>query len=209
MTKKVTRKRVKNLSIRITREGEVFVTAPIGMPDEYIDAFLQKKRGWIEKHRTAMLEKAALRPHEYISGETVRVLGERYTLRVTEGAARGAELTAGELVLTVRPGSTAEQREAAVTEFYRTVLTPIAREYIELWQKRTGLLCREWQTKKMKTRWGSCNVAERRIWLSVYLAAEPREFISRVILHELTHIRYPGHGEDFKAFMNENWNKYV
>lgn len=209
MTKKVTRKRVKNLSIRITREGEVFVTAPNGMPDEYIDAFLQKKRGWIEKHRTAMLEKAALRPHEYISGETVRVLGERYTLRVTEGAARGAELTAGELVLTVRPGSTAEQREAAVTEFYRTVLTPIAREYIELWQKRTGLLCREWHTKKMKTRWGSCNVAERRIWLSVYLAAEPREFISRVILHELTHIRYPGHGEDFKAFMNENWNKYV
>ena len=47
MTKKVTRKRVKNLSIRITRDGEVLVTAPIGMPDEYINAFLQKKRAKI------------------------------------------------------------------------------------------------------------------------------------------------------------------
>lgn len=54
----------------------------------------------------------------------------------------------------------------------------------------------------MKTRWGSCNVAERRIWLSVYLAAEPREFISEVVLHELAHIKYPGHGADFKAFMD-------
>ena len=54
----------------------------------------------------------------------------------------------------------------------------------------------------MKTRWGSCNVAERRIWLSVYLAAEPREFISEVVLHELAHLKYPGHGADFKAFMD-------
>ena len=209
MTKNVIRKKVKNLSIRITREGEVLVTAPIGMPDEYIDAFLQKKCGWIEKHRATMLEKAALRPHEYVSGETVRVLGERYTLCVSEGSAPRAELAGGELLLTVRPGSTPEQREAALIEFYRAILTPIAEEYIELWQERTGLRCREWHTKKMKTRWGSCNVAERRIWLSVYLAAEPREFISKVVLHELTHIRYPGHGADFKAFMNENWNKYV
>ena len=209
MTKKVTRKRVKNLSIRITREGEVLVTAPIGMPDEYINAFLQKKRGWIEKHRAEMLEKSKLRPHEYVSGETLRVLGEPYTLHVLEGKMPKAELRGGELVLTVRPGSTPEQREAVLIEFYRAILTPIAEEYLELWEERTGLRCREWHTKKMKTRWGSCNIPERRIWLSVYLAAEPREFISKVALHELAHIRYPGHGADFKAFMSENWNKYV
>ena len=209
MTEIINKKKVTNLSIRITRDGEVLVTAPIGMPDEYINAFLQKKRGWIEKHRAEMLEKSKLRPHEYVSGETLRVLGEPYTLRVSEGETPKAELRGGELLLTVRPGSTKQRREAAVTEFYRAVLTPIAREYLELWQKRTGLRCREWHTKKMKTRWGSCNAAERRIWLSVYLAAEPREFISNVVLHELTHIRYPGHGADFKAFMSENWNKYA
>ena len=134
MTKKVTRKRVKNLSIRITREGEVLVTAPIGMSDEYINAFLQKKRGWIEKHRAEMLEKSKLRPHEYVSGETLRVLGEPYTLHFLEGKMPKAELRGGELVLTVRPGSTPEQREAVLIEFYRAILTPIAEEYLELWQ---------------------------------------------------------------------------
>lgn len=209
MSQIVIKKRVKNLSIRITREGEVVVTAPLGMPDEYIDAFLLQKRGWIEKHRAEMLKKASMRPREYVSGETIRVLGEPYILRVIEGLAPGAAIDGQELVLTVRRNSTHEQREAAVIEFYRAVLIPIAEEYISLWQDRTGLRCREWRTKKMKTRWGSCNVAERRIWLSVYLAAEPREFISKVVLHELTHIRYPGHGADFKSFLNENWKKYV
>ena len=99
-----------------------------------------------------MLEKSKLRPHEYVSGETLRVLGEPYTLHVLEGKMPKAELRGGELVLTVRPGSTPEQREAVLIEFYRAILTPIAEEYLELWQERTGLRCREWHTKKMKTR---------------------------------------------------------
>ena len=198
----ITRKRVKNLNIRITREGEVRVTAPLRMPNADIEAILRRKRGWIEKHRSEMLEKAQLRPHEFESGETLRVFGIPYRLRVEEGSAPGAEIRGNELVLTMRPGSTREQRESAVIEFYRAILTPVAEEYLELWQERTRLRCREWHTKKMKTRWGSCNVAERRIWLSVYLAAEPREFISEVVLHELAHIKYPGHGPDFKSFMD-------
>lgn len=204
----VTRKRVKNLSIRITREGEVIVTAPMRMPEGYIDAFLRRKSAWIEKHRAEMLEKARLRPKDFTSGETIRVFGKPYSLCVSEGTRTGAEICGDELILTVRPGSSREQREAAIVEFYRSVLMPVAAEYMALWQERTGLACREWHTKKMKTRWGSCNVSERRIWLSVYLAAEPREFISEVVLHELAHIRYPGHGADFKAFMKENRDKF-
>lgn len=149
-----------------------------------------------------MLEKARLRPQNFESGETLRVLGKPFRLRVEEGGTPGVAISGGEVVLTMRPGSSREQREAAIIEFYRAILTPITEEYLALWQDRTGLRCREWHTKKMKTRWGSCNVAERRIWLSVYLAAEPREFISEVVLHELAHLKYPGHGVDFKAFMD-------
>lgn len=198
----IARKRVKNLNIRITRDGEVHVTAPLRMSDADIESILDRKRGWIEKHRGQMLEKARLRPQNFESGETLRVLGKPFRLRVEESSTPGVAISGGEVVLTMRPGSTREQREAAIIEFYRVILTPIAEEYLALWQDRTGLRCREWHTKKMKTRWGSCNVAERRIWLSVYLAAEPREFISEVVLHELAHIKYPGHGVDFKAFMD-------
>ena len=155
----IARKLVKNLNIRITRDGEVHVTAPLRMSDADIESILDRKRGWIEKHRGQMLEKARLRPQNFESGETLRVLGKPFRLRVEEGGTPGVAISVGEVVLTMRPGSSREQREAAIIEFYRAILTPIAEEYLALWQDRTGLRCREWHTKKMKTRWGSCNVA--------------------------------------------------
>ena len=149
----IARKRVKNLNIRITRDGQVHVTAPLRMSDADIESILDRKRGWIEKHRGQMLEKARLRPQNFESGETLRVLGKPFRLRVEEGGTPGVAISGGEVVLTMRPGSSREQREAAVIEFYRAILTPIAEEYLALWQDRTGLRCREWHTKKMSIGW--------------------------------------------------------
>lgn len=81
----IARKRDKNLNIRITRDGQVHVTAPLRMSDADIESILDRKRGWIEKHRGQMLEKARLRPQNFESGETLRVLGKPFRLRVEEG----------------------------------------------------------------------------------------------------------------------------
>ena len=135
----IARKRVKNLNIRITRDGEVHVTAPLRMSDADIESILDRKRGWIEKHRGQMLEKARLRPQNFESGETLRVLGKPFRLRVEEGGTPDVAISGGEVVLTMRPGSTREQREAAIIEFYRAILTPIAEEYLRC--GRTGPAC--------------------------------------------------------------------
>ena len=60
----------------------------------------------------------------------------------------------------------------------------------------------------MKTRWGTCNTATRKIWLNLQLAKQPPVCLDYVIAHELTHLCYPGHGQDFKAFLTRampNW----
>ena len=60
----------------------------------------------------------------------------------------------------------------------------------------------------MKTRWGTCNTATRKIWLNLQLVKQPPDCLDYVIAHELTHLRYPGHGQDFKAFLTRampNW----
>ena len=180
------------------------------MSDADIESILDRKRGWIEKHRGQMLEKARLRPQNFESGETLRVLGKPFRLRAEEGGTPGVAISGGEVVLTMRPGSTREQREAAVIEFYRTILAPVAEEYLTLWQDRTGLGCREWHTKKMKTRWGSCNTVRKRIWLSLKLASYPVCCLEYVIVHELCHLLVPNHGADFKALMDRfcpEWKK--
>ena len=61
----IARKRVKNLNIRITRDGQVHVTAPLRMSDADIESILDRKRGWIEKHRGQMLEKSPAQTAEF------------------------------------------------------------------------------------------------------------------------------------------------
>lgn len=46
-------------------------------------------------------------------------------------------------------------------------------------------------------RWGSCTPSDGTIRISHRLAAEPGWVLDYVICHELAHLRFAGHGEDF------------
>lgn len=47
----LSRKRIKNINLRIDREGNIRVSAPIKCPLEYIQQFLQTKQNWIVKNQ--------------------------------------------------------------------------------------------------------------------------------------------------------------
>jgi len=49
------------------------------------------------------------------------------------------------------------------------------------------------------SRWGSCTPADRTIRLSDRLQGMPGWVLDYVIVHELVHLRVPGHGADFWA----------
>ena len=51
----------------------------------------------------------------------------------------------------------------------------------------------------MTTRWGSCTPDTGAIRISTRIAAFPDWVVDYVIVHELTHLRVPGHGDDFWA----------
>lgn len=59
-----------------------------------------------------------------------------------------------------------------------------------------------WGIKKMKTRWGSCNIAQSRIWLNLELAKKPIECLEYVLIHELVHLLERHHGEQFKIHLD-------
>lgn len=49
----------KSIAVQIKPDGAIVVRAPKWMKERDIEAFLLEKRAWIEKHRTAMLERQA------------------------------------------------------------------------------------------------------------------------------------------------------
>lgn len=54
----------------------------------------------------------------------------------------------------------------------------------------------------MKTRWGTCNIQKKRIWLNIQLAEKPPECLEYVVTHELTHLHEAGHNKRFWSLMD-------
>jgi predicted metal-dependent hydrolase len=74
-----------------------------------------------------------------------------------------------------------------------------------------GVSINDWGVKKMKTRWGTCNIQAKRIWLNLELIKKPDRCLEYVIVHELVHLLERHHGDRFKAYMNifmPNWEFY-
>lgn len=69
ITYTLTRKKVRNLNLRIKPTGEVLVSAPFRMPQKTIDAFLQEKAGWIVKNQSKLLEKAEAKTEPKFTAE--------------------------------------------------------------------------------------------------------------------------------------------
>jgi predicted metal-dependent hydrolase len=61
---------------------------------------------------------------------------------------------------------------------------------------------KEWNVKKMKTRWGTCNTRAGRIWISLHLAKMAPEFLEYILVHEMTHLLEKGHTRRFYRLMD-------
>lgn len=55
--------------------------------------------------------------------------------------------------------------------------------------------------KKMKTRWGSCNVNTHHLNFNYALTKVPQSCLEYVVVHELTHLLEPSHNERFWGLM--------
>lgn len=74
------------------------------------------------------------------------------------------------LNLYVRKDSTKEKREHIMNEWYRSKLKLKIPKYIEEWEKIMGVSVNDWNVRKMKTKWGSCRIEDKRILINLELA---------------------------------------
>lgn len=102
-----------------------------------------------------------------------------------------------------------EERERRKRECRRR-LEEMLPSVIEKCEKRVGVHAEEWRLRDMKTRWGTCNVVKKRIWLNIWLAEYPAECLEYVVIHELVHLLERGHNSIFYGYMDTfcpEWKK--
>lgn len=100
------------------------------------------------------------------------------------------------------PQSRAAQASAGEVAQWKAVVQVFVPQLIAKWEPVLGVKAGKIAYRNMSSRWGSCQPATGRICINVRLALYPPECLEYVVVHELCHLREPGHGEQFKALMD-------
>jgi predicted metal-dependent hydrolase len=205
MKVEVIRKDIKNLHVAVyPPHGRVRVAAPLSVDDDAVRLAVVSRMGWIKRQKAKFETQARQSIREYVSGETHYFLGQRYRLKLVEGANAGKVLVRGSrmLELHVRAGSDRMIRERVFLAWYRQELRARAAPLIEKWASVVEIPSPSWGIKRMRTKWGTCNIEGRRIWLNLELIKKLPQCLDYIIVHELTHFFERSHSDRFVALMD-------
>lgn len=202
----IVRKRIKNLHLGVyPPDGRVRVAAPLETKDEVIRLAIVSKLTWIHRRRASFARQTRQSAREFITGESHYVAGQRYLLDVVETGKKSSVHIRNNrsLVLCVPPSSTLAKRRDVMQRWYRQRLYDQIPALREQWVPVVDAAPAEVRIKKMKTRWGSCSMPARRIWLNLELAKKPTECLEYIFIHEMAHLLERHHNERFKALMDD------
>lgn len=210
----VTKKYIKNIYLSVhPPNGAVKISAPIGLKDEDIKQFAISKLSWIRKQKSKFKNQKRFVENKFISGEPHYFLGTEYSLNVIYQASNRSkvEITNQKFInLYVNQNSSKEKREKVLREWYREELKKLIPPLLKKWEEKIGVHTEDWRIKQMKTRWGTCNIMDKRIWINLELVKKPLRCLEYIIVHELVHLIEKNHGKRFIALMDKyypDWRK--
>lgn len=205
MSVEVVRKDIKNLHLAVyPPNGRVRVAVPLRLDDEAVRLAVISRLGWIRRRQASFEQQDRQSEREMISGESHYVQGRRHRLDVIEypGKTSVSVRNNNRLGLRVRPGTSRQNREAALHRWYRQLLRDQIPALIAKWEPVIGVKVAGWGIKKMKTRWGTCNTAARRVWLNLELAKKPPSCLEYILVHEMVHLLERHHNDQFRECMD-------
>lgn len=203
-------KKIKNLNLRVHPPcGRVSISAPLRMDLETIRIFIASKLGWIHKQQLKIKNQKSESPKEYITSEIHYYLGQKHLLRVVEHNTTPTVILKNNTIeLYVRKGASIKQKASILQGWHKQQLQELIPRYIPILEEIMDVKVAEIRFRTMKTRWGTCCINAKRIWLNTELAKKPIECIEYVLIHEMVHLLERNHNHKFKAYMDKflpNW----
>lgn len=196
----VIRKKVKNINIRIKPPGgKVVVSVPLEVSMNTVVELIRSKIHWIAAKQSLLRQE---RKNHFALGNTDKAVifqGHRYPVELlhTAGKSRLKLYLNQKIIFRINGVLSATRREGLINDWYRLQLQLIVPELLDRWLPIIGVDLTEWRIRRMKTRWGSCNIVKRRIWLNLELIKVPPGCLEYVVVHELVHLLEAKHNARF------------
>jgi predicted metal-dependent hydrolase len=203
----LTLKEVKNVHLSVHPPlGHVTLVAPEGTRLEVARGYAISRLRWIRAQQASLRAQAREAPRRYVERESHYLWGRRHLLSVVEREEKpSVSVDHRRIMLSVRPGSSAEKRAEVLHAWHRSLLHQAVPTLIQRWAPRLGVTVAGYFLQRMKTRWGGCNPRTGTIRLNTELVKKPRDLLEYVVVHEMLHLVEPTHNERFLALLASHY----
>jgi predicted metal-dependent hydrolase len=187
----------KTAAIKI-QKGKVFVFVPEGLTMVAIEFLVAKKNRWIKEKLALQNEIIAIKPKEFVSGESFSFLGINHPLKIESGLFPVIKLYQNELVVSVRD-KTADNALAIkqlLIKWYKQQAESELRDKTGRYSRIIGVNPSSVTIKSFKSRWGSCSISAG-IQYNWKIIIAPDRIVNYVVIHELCHILHHNHSPAF------------
>lgn len=208
----VNRKSIKNINIRVKKEG-VFLSVPKRIKDEEIEKILLEKKDWIIKNVEMYRLKEVRKDIEEIDlngDEDYYYFGQKCKLKIERRIYNDIECKnkiiyvytnledeklIKKMILSWEKERIKEEIKKGLIK-YNDLL-----EYLEIKEINITI-------KKMKSCWGVCTPRKNKISINRNLIHYSKECLSYILLHELCHIKHANHSYKFYNLVQKYMPNY-
>ena len=204
ITYECTRKKVKNVNLRVRSDGTLLVSAPFFVSDRQIDEIIKEKEAFILRALSRFAErKRHAPPHfSFTDGETLSLFGKEYRLYFTEE--KNEEILEKEaLTLYVRDKTDISAKKKALKAYLEKALSSLLSEMCLKIYPLFRDAAPEIKLRLMRARWGSCAPKKAVLTFNTNLAFCSVSCIEYVVMHEFTHFLHADHSPAFYAALTE------
>jgi len=199
------RKDIRNINMRISREGNLIVSAPLKISQKLIDDVLISKSNWIIKKIEHMKKRQNIfgsNQIEIISGQDYYFFGKKYKILVELSMNNSININSKKSIVHVKSKNitnNSKLRRLFIDweddQFKNQILSIIT--YYDHMLKKYKLKIKEVRIKNMKSCWGNCFPNRGIITINKRLLNYDKKCLEYVVVHELAHFVYANHSKEF------------
>lgn len=199
VTERISR-RARHIRVNVRLDGGVVLTIPLRASRAAAYRFLEQSRDWIARQRAKRRALPVARELRWDGSDRIPIRGVEIAVEAIAASIRkpAVRFEADAIRLYAPAAMRADPARlrrllfvALRDEAARDAKVFLDRESVRLGLPYAGMILRD-----TRSRWGSCG-PDGRIMLSLRLVMAPPEVFRYVVIHELCHLRWRGHGLRF------------
>lgn len=193
----IIRRNVKNVRLRVSEDGTVYVYAPLSFTDDDINSLLEKKSRWIDSKYNYFKNKKTI----LLKRNEILLFGNRYTYYYSTKYEN-------KIIINNESKTIQAKRDLLDVGVQEKWLKAFSKKYIteRLEQLSESLMLpyNKLYIRSQKKKWGNCS-KEKNISINWRIIKAPTFVIDYIIVHELCHTIVMKHTAKFKTLLRSHF----